>query len=409
MKIAIFTDYYLPSLGGVQTAISQQKKALEAEGHEVIIVTVNYPEWRKHSDFILLPSPLRIKKGTFVMRGFVPTPSSEQLVIKKLRKWGVEVIHVETELSVGGLACRVSKRLDIPCVYTAHTLLWLQTEERSVEQLGLLTELTQLGMIVYMPGKRLKVQKLPGESRVHYTFRKLVISYADYATIVASPSQHLRDKLLNWGVQTPIALMPNFCDIKPKRLPLPEIPTFMWSGRMDPEKRPLDFVNAVEDLEKLCKPDSFRVIMVGEGEQLAEVKKRIGKKPWLDHIGPVPYSDVSAYFERSSVLVMTSRNFDNQPMVIAEAVMHGRGVVLVDKNLQEGLSGGAGFWTNGEATIDLVASLRAIVENPKLAEDMSQAAWANRNIFMAEHGVKELEKVYRRAIRLHEHTRSYRK
>lgn len=79
MKIAIFTDYYLPSLGGTQTAIFHQKRALEARGHEVIIVTVNYPEWRRNKGFILLPSPVRIKQGSTYMRGFVPVPSIEQL------------------------------------------------------------------------------------------------------------------------------------------------------------------------------------------------------------------------------------------------------------------------------------------------------------------------------------------
>lgn len=409
MKIAIFTDYYLPSLGGTQTAIAQQKKALEASGHEVVVVTVNYLEWRRHKGFILLPSPVRVKQGTTTIRGFVPVPSIEQVVIAKLRKWGVDVIHVETEFSVGALGCRVAKKLRVPCVYTAHTLIWLQSEMTSVEQLGILSVLTQLGMMVYLPGRRRRVARLPGESRVHYVFRKLVINYADYATIIASPSQHLKDKLVGWGVETPIVLQPNFCDIDPKRQPLPQKPVFLWAGRLDPEKRPLDFVAALEELDRRCEHDSFEAMIVGDGELLGEVKRRIGHKPWLTHIGPVPYDQMSDIIDQCSVSILTSQNFDNQPMIIAESVLHGRGVVLVDRCLTEGLDGGAGLWAEADQPDALADTLESIVREPKIAQLMSDAAWNNRTIFMADHGVKGLESIYERAIRLHEHAEQHRK
>ena len=37
MHIAVFTDYYLPTLGGVQTSIKAQKDTLEAAGHTVTV------------------------------------------------------------------------------------------------------------------------------------------------------------------------------------------------------------------------------------------------------------------------------------------------------------------------------------------------------------------------------------
>ena len=37
MHIAVFTDYYLPTLGGVQTSIKAQKDTLEAAGHQVTV------------------------------------------------------------------------------------------------------------------------------------------------------------------------------------------------------------------------------------------------------------------------------------------------------------------------------------------------------------------------------------
>ena len=37
MHIAVFTDYYLPTLGGVQTSIKAQKDTLEAAGHQMTV------------------------------------------------------------------------------------------------------------------------------------------------------------------------------------------------------------------------------------------------------------------------------------------------------------------------------------------------------------------------------------
>ena len=41
MKVAIFTEYYFPFISGVVTHIQTLKEALEDEGHEVLIVTLD--------------------------------------------------------------------------------------------------------------------------------------------------------------------------------------------------------------------------------------------------------------------------------------------------------------------------------------------------------------------------------
>ena len=399
MRIAIFADYYLPSIGGVQTAISHQKRALEARGHEVIIVTVDYPEWRDREDFLLLPSPIKLKQGTNTMRGFVPMPGIERRVANHLRAWGVDIIHIETEFIVGGLGYRVAKRLHVPCIYTIHTLIWRQSEIVDMKFVGFFALLTRVALALYFPWKVRPIPRLDDESYEHFVFRRLAISFAEAATMVISPSQHLKNTLVGWGVDTPIVVQPNFCDITPDRQPLPDIPVFLWAGRLDTEKRPLDFLDALLLLEKRCSPDSFRVMIVGSGEHHDTIAKRIGNRSWLIHLGPVPYDEMPVYIDKSSVLVMTSQDFDNQPMVIAEAVLHGRGVVVVDKNLQEGLGGGAGLWPTGTRPEDLAASLQQVVENHSIAQQMSDAAWRNRVLFTAQNGAIALETVYKKAIR----------
>jgi glycosyltransferase involved in cell wall biosynthesis len=95
---------------------------------------------------------------------------------------------------------------------------------------------------------------------------------------------------------------------------------------------------------------------------------------------------------------MTSADFDNQPMVIAESILHGRGVVLVDTNLQEGLSDGAGVWTKDASAQSLADELVALIRHPEKIQSMSQQAAKNRTLFMAKYAVKEQEAIYNEAI-----------
>ena len=41
MRIGLFTDTYPPYINGVSTSIAMLQNALEKQGHEVFIVTVN--------------------------------------------------------------------------------------------------------------------------------------------------------------------------------------------------------------------------------------------------------------------------------------------------------------------------------------------------------------------------------
>ena len=45
MNIAIFTDCYLPIKNGVVTSVLQLKEGLEKKGHNVLIITIEVPNY----------------------------------------------------------------------------------------------------------------------------------------------------------------------------------------------------------------------------------------------------------------------------------------------------------------------------------------------------------------------------
>ena len=120
MRIGIFTDTYLPYVSGLVTSELMLKKALEKAGHEVYIVTMNLEkmkyEYDKENKVIRIPGvPTKIYDTR--LTGFYSLPAANQI-----RKWKLDIIHTQTEFSIGTFGRIIAKQLDIPLVHTYHTM-----------------------------------------------------------------------------------------------------------------------------------------------------------------------------------------------------------------------------------------------------------------------------------------------
>ena len=120
MRIGIFTDTYLPYVSGLVTSELMLKRALEKAGHEVYVVTINLEklkyEYDKENKIIKIPGvPTKIYDTR--LTGFYSLPAYNQI-----RKWKLDIIHSQTEFSIGTFGRIVAKQLDIPLVHTYHTM-----------------------------------------------------------------------------------------------------------------------------------------------------------------------------------------------------------------------------------------------------------------------------------------------
>lgn len=117
MRIGIFTDSYPPYINGVSTSIVMLQNALEKQGHQVYIVTVNNEgySYKYENKIIRIPG---IPTGIYDYRltGVYPVR-----VINKIKKWNLDVIHSQTEFGVGTFARIFAKQYNIPLVHTYHT------------------------------------------------------------------------------------------------------------------------------------------------------------------------------------------------------------------------------------------------------------------------------------------------
>lgn len=394
MNIAIFTDYYIPTTGGVQTSIFEQKKALESQGHTVYIVTASYPEHRDDPTIIGLNCIIKSKFDGHSHQAYVPWFGDSKKVAQQLAQKNIQLIHVQTEFTIASLGVAVAKKMDIPCVYTAHTLLWKQAEMGSVQTKIFGTVLAYVGIFLFAcrPFRTLTRQK--GESLASFAQKKLISYFANQADHFITGSRHFGKEIISWGVTTPHTAIPNWTQKATTQKPLPQKPTFLLLGRLEREKRPHVFFDACELLAQKYGDDAFSAIVVGGGEYVSHAKSLAHTRPWLTVTGSVDKDTAIDHINKSSLLVMTSLGFDNQPMVIAEAIMHRRGVIVCDPKLTEGTEHGAGVITPTPDAQGLATALETYIKTPRAINTLSDNAEKTQTLFLPATGAKNILAVY---------------
>lgn len=185
MRIAIFTDAFLPQLNGVVTYVTETAQKLIKRGHEVLVfaprpkdeVRLNLGKFS--FKVIFLPSLPALFYPD--IRITIPTlPKS--LVI--LRKFKVEVIHIQAPFTVGTEGLVVAKILKIPLVATFHSFY---------------IDKPFFG--------DLKLEKFA--DRLHKPLWNLYASFHNLADTVVCPTKIAQSELVKYGLAKPSIVIPH--------------------------------------------------------------------------------------------------------------------------------------------------------------------------------------------------------
>ncbi|HLQ40145.1 MAG TPA: glycosyltransferase family 4 protein [Tetragenococcus sp.] len=311
MKIGFFTDTYFPQVSGVATSIKTLKKELEKMGHEVFIFTTTDPNAPEdEAGIIRMPSVpfVSFKDRRIVVRGM----REAYLLAKEL---DLDLIHTHTEFGTGLLGKFVGKRLEIPVIHTYHTMY-----EDYLHYIA--------------NGKVFRPAHVRFLSRI----------FANHTTGVVCPSERVSQTLADYGVITPMRIIPTGIDIKRfesteqtasqiqelrKSLGLAKDDIFLLSlSRISYEKNIQALIQHFPEV--LEEKSNARLVIVGKGPYEEELKKMITELEIADKVifvGEVPNNEVARFYQAADYFVSTSTS-ESQGLTYLEALASGTQVVV---------------------------------------------------------------------------------
>ena len=310
MNIGLFTDTYFPQVSGVATSIQTLRRQLEANGHKVYIFTSTDPKVKKGT---LEPNIYRFASLPFV--GFKDRRITYRGAIQAVqlaKKLQLDIVHTQTEFSLGVMGKFVARQLKIPVVHTFHT-----NYEDYLHYIA--------------NGKIIR----PGSVAV------IARNFMAGMTGIISPSRQTYDTLMKYKVKVPIEIIPTGVNVlhsaaedtsialREKLGLKPETPVVLSLGRVAFEKNLDDALSVfAEALEEV--PDAMFII-VGGGPAMSALQEHVSALEIDDHViftGEVNHNDVYGYYKMGDVFVSASVS-ETQGLTFIEAVTADTPVVAI--------------------------------------------------------------------------------
>ncbi len=410
MRIALVCDYSLDYLGGAQSAFLDQARILRERGHSVTIVAPvrggrgrgagtesgvgaaagagaengaeSWADAWAQGDGGVVAVPARVTLAGVDLPVVRNSTKLRARLLEEFRVRGIEVVHLHSEFGLSAAAVAAARELGLPIVQTVHTFFWQAPMPRAA---GVIAAAGVRGFTRWLRGfpaghESLAVRPLDS------ALRNVTLSMGQHVDAVVSPSVHQGERLSAAGlahvhaVPNAIALgdepgealaaAPDLSD-SPADAPAPPL-RIVWVGRLVPEKRLLEFVDAVAAAALRLAPGALDVEIIGDGPLRAEAEQRAAGAP-VRFAGRLARNDVSAAMRRADLVALTSYGFDNQPMTVIEALHAGRSVLYVDPALTEGLEA-AGILASPHTSAGMADAIVHLAEHPNEVVDASARA-----------------------------------
>jgi 1,2-diacylglycerol 3-alpha-glucosyltransferase len=308
VRIALFTNNYLPFCGGVTISVETLRQGLEAVGHEAWVFGPRLAGAQDPSSRIVrYPSIPATTYPEFALA----VPYSRRIA-RKFTGLHFDVVHAHHPFLLGPAARRLARRTGRPLVFTYHTRY-----EKYAHYVPLPSGLVESAAI------------------------RLSAGFAARADAVLAPSTVVRNELHARGVRTPIAVVPTGIDLarfRPgdraaarRRLGVAEGDALvLYVGRLDREKSVDRVLVAFERIASTVA--SARLLLVGHGteaERLQRLAGTLSVAPRIRFLGVRPHDELAECYQAADVFLFASET-ETQGLVLAEAAACGLPAVAVD-------------------------------------------------------------------------------
>ncbi|MGR3742060.1 glycosyltransferase family 4 protein [Companilactobacillus sp. DQM5] len=350
MNIGIFTDTYFPQVSGVATSILTLKNDLERKGHSVYIFTTTDPHVSKD---MIEPNVFRLPSVPFI------SFTDRRIAISGLfhaveiaKELELDIVHTQTEFSVGMIGKYVANRLKIPCVHTYHTMY----ED----------------YLHYV---------LNGHLLRPYHVKQMTKMFLSHTSGVVAPSKQVEEVLTRYKIKTPISIISTGVDISEFTKPVDtkkikqnlgidnDSPVLLSLSRIAMEKKIEVTIGAMPELIK--KYPNIKLVIVGDGpdmEQIQKITRDLGVWDNVIFTGEVKHSDVSPYYHMADLFISAS-DTETQGLTCIEAISAGAKVVVRSAPYTEELLKDPAVGVTFDTKKQLISSISRYLDHPKSFDD----------------------------------------
>ncbi len=391
MHICMFTNTYLPHVGGVARSVHTFSQDLQKNGHEVLIIAPTFAETDTEDtedDTVLrVPAIQNFNGSDFSMR--IPVPF---YIDERLDDFQADIIHSHHPYLLGDAAFRAARRRRLPLIFTHHTLYEEYTH--------------------YVTGDN---------DNFKLFAKNLSTMYANLCDQVVAPSKSIADLIKKRGVTTPVTEIPTGVDTRffssgdadvfKKAYHIPKNAFIIGHvGRLAPEKNLVFLAQSVAKSMKKSADTFFCVAGDGPDKQkIADIFKESNLSDRLILTGNLTGRDLAHAYQAMDIFVFSSQS-ETQGMVLTEAMAAKTPVIALDapgvREVVENKKNG--LLLPADAREEYFSqSICDTVSDPEKLCAWQQSAWQTAQNFSRETCTRELLDLYTFTISHgHENTRA---
>jgi len=386
MNICMFTNTYLPHVGGVARSVSAFVEDLRKLGHHVLVIAPVFKGSGRggmdEGGVLRVPAIQNFNGSDFSVR--LPLPF---FIDDRVRKFKPDIIHSHHPFLLGDSALRTARGHHLPLIFTHHTLYEQYTH--------------------YVPFDSKTMKRFV----IH-----LVTEYANLCDAVIAPSLSVAELLRERGVIRPIEEIPTGVDTEffaggdgnrfRKQYNIAEDTLVIGHlGRLAKEKNLPYLAEAVARFLDSRRKACF--LMAGKGDaenDISNIFTEAGQGKKLVKIGILTGNDLADCYRAMDLFVFASKS-ETQGLVLAEAMAAATPVVALNASgVREVVKDGVnGFLLRSNASVESFSEAieRFAAMGEKERYRMQQEAQNSADEFSRQRSVHRLLDLYQRTRERH--------
>ena len=380
MRVLFVSDVYFPRVNGVSTSIRTFRQDLASHGVETELIAPQYGA---------AAAPAADEPGVrrVPSAGVPGDPEDRRMcwgaltrALDELAPAGFDLVHIHTPFIAHYAGVRAARRAGIPAVATYHTFF----EEYLHHYLPVLP------------------RRVGG-----YLARAFTRSQCDDVRALIAPSEPMRAVLLEYGVATPIHVLPT--GLPADRFRPGDAAAFRRSAGIAPEARLVTYIGRVAHeknigflvrmfREVLARVPEAVLVIAGEGPARAGLQSQVASLGLGKHIHFAGYLDRDTAlldcYAAAEVFAFASRT-ETQGLVLLEAMAQGAPVVsTAELGTRSILLPESGALVVPEEETPFAAAVVRVLQNPQLHQELAQRGRAYARGWSSSAMARRLAELY---------------